>query len=48
VGPGHWLHLGREFTHSGEWRLQLVGEVNATEETVTVTIPITAVDEWDL
>jgi copper transport protein len=46
VGPGHWLHLGPEFTHSGAWQLQLAGKIGDAEETVTMTIPIAPSDEW--
>ncbi len=47
VGPGHWLHLGSEFTTSGDWRLELIADADDPEAAAALTIPITAVDEWD-
>ena len=47
VGPGHWLHLGSEFTTSGDWILELVADPDDPEAATEMTIPIAAVDEWD-
>lgn len=48
VGPGHWLHLGGELTDAGQWRLELTGHTgDGGQEQVTVTIPVTTVDDWE-
>jgi copper transport protein len=47
VGPGHWLHLGGELSENGVWEIRLISRADGDAQRVTMTVPVTGVEDWD-